>query len=156
MLEALSAWAGGFIASHGILGLFLVIMIGSTPVPIPVEAFALAAVAAGASPLLTTVLTTLGSTGGGFVTYLIGAGAVKAFRIKPGRKSIRKARRWLEEYGAVAVFVFALTPLPFDAMAFAAGAGGMKKKVFLLATLAGRLLRYFILIYTGYALINGL
>lgn len=155
MLESITLWASGFIGAYGTLGLFLVILIGSTPIPIPVEMFALAAVAAGAAPLLTTILTTIGSTLGGFFTYLIGAGALKAFRkFRPDGKKLKKAHEWLEKYGMVSVFIFALTPLPFDAIAFVAGTGGMRKREFLLATFAGRLLRYALLIYTGYGILN--
>lgn len=137
------------------LGLFIVIVVGSSPIPIPVEFIALSAISVGAPPLPTAVFAGIGATLGAGVTYLIGRGIVDIanFRRKHGDK-IAKANHWLDKYGVFAVFTFALIPLGFDAIALAAGGARMHALKFLLPTLAGRMIRYSIIFQAGYGFLG--
>ncbi|WP_456474470.1 YqaA family protein [Candidatus Pyrohabitans sp.] len=150
MFESLLLWGQSFVESYGMLGLFIVILIGSSPLPVPVEVFALTMVSLGASPLATVVLATIGATLGGMLTYSIGYGIIKISGLESKMKEKgEKARRWFEHHGAYAVFLFALAPLPYDAIALVSGAARMRITSFVTATLTGRLLRYALVVSGG-------
>jgi len=61
-----------------------------------------------------------------------------------------RAENWMRRYGSATIFVFALTPLPFDVAGIAAGALRFPFWKFLLATLAGRLPRSLLECYLAY------
>ncbi len=150
MFESLLLWGQSFVESHGMLGLFIVIFIGSSPLPVPVEVFALTMVSLGASPLATVVLASIGATLGGILTYSIGYGIFRVSCLESKMKEKgEKAKRWFEHHGAHAVFFFALAPLPYDAIALISGAARMSITSFVTATLAGRLLRYALVVSGG-------
>lgn len=152
MLEFMLEWAKTLIHDYGALGFFIVMIVGSSPIPIPIDLIALTVVSLGAPPLETAILAGFGATLGGFLVYLIGAGVVNLSGIKERHaERMTRAKAWLDHYGAFAVFFVAVTstPMPFDAIAIAAGGAEMDKKKFLYSTLFGRLLRYFFIVYAG-------
>lgn len=154
-MDFLVDWGREFAQSYGMAGLFIVMVIGSSPIPIPVELIALSMITVGAPPLPTAVFASIGATLGAGVTYMIGRGIVDLanFRRKHGAK-VEKAKRWLDRYGVFAVFTFALFPLGFDAIALAAGGARMHALKFLLPTLAGRMIRYNIIFHAGYGFLE--
>jgi membrane protein YqaA with SNARE-associated domain len=154
-VDFLLEWGREFAQSYGMAGLFIVMVIGSSPIPIPVEVIALSMITVGAPPLPTAVFASIGATLGAGVTYLIGRGIVDLanFRRKHGDK-VEKAKHWLDRYGVFAVFIFALFPLGFDAIALAAGGARMHALKFLLPTLVGRMIRYNIIFHAGYGFLE--
>jgi undecaprenyl-diphosphatase len=140
----------GLVQDYGLLGLFIAMAIGSSPIPIPVEIFALTALSLGASPIPTALFATTGATFGGLISYYVGKGVVSFTKLKERYKDqMKHAGDWLDKHGTFAVFIFALVPLPYDAIALSAGGIGMKKRKFVTATFAGRLLRYLFLVAVG-------
>ena len=151
MFEGFVDWAAAVFESYGLFGLFIVMIIGSSPIPIPVEFIVVTVIALGAPPIPTALFAGFGASLGGLIGYYIGYGLISATGfIEKHRDRLDQAHRWLERYGAPAVFIFALTPLPYDAMAIAAGGGKMNLRKFYFATLAGRLLRYLFVAEVGY------
>lgn len=154
-MDFLLAWGREFVESYGMLGLFIVMVIGSSPIPIPVEVVALSMITVGAPPAPTALFASIGATLGAGVTYLIGRGIVNIANIREKHKEkVEKAKKWLDKYGAFAVFTFALIPIGFDAIALAAGGARMQAARFLLPTFAGRLVRYNIIFHAGYGFIE--
>ena len=150
MLDFLIEWSVEFIRERGMLGLFLIMIIGSSPIPIPVEVVALTAISLGAPSLPTALFATVGATLGGLISYYVGKGFIDVSRLKTRyEERLQEARDWLDKYGTPAIFVFAVTPLPYDAIAIAAGAARMRKRKFVTATFLGRLTRYSILVMAG-------
>ncbi|RMF91290.1 MAG: DedA family protein [Methanobacteriota archaeon] len=151
MLEGAVDWAARVFESYGLLGLFIVMIIGSSPIPIPVELVVVTVIALGAPPLPTALFAGFGASLGGLIGYYVGYGLISGTGLmEKHRDRVEEAHQWLERYGAPAVFIFALTPLPYDAMAIAAGGGRMSIRKFYLATLAGRLIRYLFVAQMGY------
>lgn len=154
-MDFLLQWAGKLVQDYGLLGLFIVMIIGSSPIPIPVEVIAFSAIALGAPPLPTAVFASVGATLGGGITYLIGRGIVDLANLREKYEDkAERAREWLDRYGAFAVFVFALFPLGFDAIALAAGGARMNVARFLLPTLLGRAIRYTVIFQVGYGFLE--
>lgn len=154
-MDFLLEWAREFVQNYGLLGLFIVMIVGSSPIPIPVEIIALSTISLGAPPMPTAIFASIGATIGGGITYLIGRGIVDLanFRKKYEDKAER-AKGWLDKYGALAVFTFALVPIGFDAIAIAAGGARMNPIRFLLPTLFGRAMRYTVIFHAGYGFLE--
>jgi membrane protein YqaA with SNARE-associated domain len=150
MLEFFIEWSKGLIQDYGLFGLFIAMVIGSSPIPIPVELFAVTALTLGAPPFPTALFSTIGATLGGLISYYIGRGVIGFSNLREKyEREMGRAEGWLNNYGMVAVFIFALFPLPYDAMALACGAAVMKRRKFLSATFAGRLIRYTFVVHAG-------
>jgi len=66
------------------------------------------------------------------------------------QKGYSKVDHWMRSYGAPAIFVFSLTPLPFDLVGIAAGTLRFPLWKFLLYCWAGRLVRSLLIIYLGW------
>ncbi|MGF1547231.1 MAG: YqaA family protein [Thiotrichales bacterium] len=94
------------------------------------------------------LLTTIASVLGGILGYLIGYFAFDA--IAPWLEQTRywagyqKAVAWFGEWGFWAVFVAGFSPIPYKVFTIAAGALSMALLPFVLASLIGRGLRFFI------------
>lgn len=109
--ELLKSWA-----TVGYVGIFLTSFAGTTSiiVPIPYVPILLAAALSGKfNPALLAVAAGLGSGLGEMVGYAIGYAGRKLVGGKYERRLLALAKI-LGKYGAVAIFVFALTPLPDD------------------------------------------
>jgi membrane protein YqaA with SNARE-associated domain len=115
-LQEISDWLRDFALQYGYLGIFLISLIGAmsiiVPIPYPVVIFILGA-SSSFDPLLIAVAAGLGSAIGEFSGYLLGVGGRKAIgnRYKKRMDFITKL---FKKYGSVAIFIFALTPLPDD------------------------------------------
>jgi|TARA_B100002003_G_scaffold218103_1_gene218838 membrane protein YqaA with SNARE-associated domain len=150
MLDFLLEWGAKFVQSYGTIGLFIVMIIGSSPIPIPVEVIALGVIFLGSPPLITAVFASIGATIGAWLSYLIGQGIFKIGNInKKQPLKVNFAKKWLNKYGIISVFFFALFPIGFDAIALAAGGVRMNVLKFLLPTLLGRFIRYNLIFHLG-------
>jgi len=56
----------------------------------------------------------------------------------------------MKRYGSAAIFIFSLTPLPFDLVGIAAGSLRYPRWEFLLYCWAGRMIRELIIVYGGW------
>ncbi len=94
------------------------------------------------------LLTTLASVIGGFFGYLIGYFAIDA--VMPWLKetaywpAYSTAVQWFGQYGFWAIFVAGFSPIPYKVFTIAAGALSMSLLPFMLGSLIGRGLRFFL------------
>jgi membrane protein YqaA with SNARE-associated domain len=138
-------WLMGF----GTMGLFVVSVIDSSIIPLPVpgstDLLLILLVVHHANPVLAAVAATVGSILGGYLTWASGAkgGEAALHRYLPKRFS-RRLSAWVEKSGTVAVTASALLPPPFPLMPIllAAGALGVSRRRFLVAFSVTRTLRY--------------
>lgn len=93
-------------------------------------------------------LTTIASVLGGLLGYLIGVFAlqmVEPWIIQFGYvEAYQTAQQWFAEYGFWAIFLAGFTPIPYKIFTIAAGAVGMLLLPFILGSLIGRGMRFFL------------
>ena len=129
-----------FLENYGYLGAFLASLITTTSVIFPIPGFVIiAAIAAStANWPLVALASVLGNGLGETTSYFAGYGGSAI--INPQRSRFyHKAEEWMQRHGSLTVFIFALTPLPFDVVGIAAGALRFPLWKFILAIIAGRL-----------------
>ena len=116
LLQKISDWLEAFALQYGYLGIFLISLIGAmsifVPIPYTVVIFILGGLET-FDPFLIAVAAGIGSAIGEFSGYLLGVGGRKVIgdRYKKRMDFITKL---FKKYGSVAIFIFALTPLPDD------------------------------------------
>ncbi len=94
------------------------------------------------------LITTLASTLGGVFGYLIGVWGFDF--IEPWLRESRyfaafnTANAWFIEWGVWVVFIAGFSPIPYKVFTIAAGVGGMALLPFIIASLIGRGLRFFL------------
>jgi len=143
----LSTKIGSF-SSFGYAGVFLISLISSATIIIPVPGFAaVLALASSLDPVLLGIAAGAGSAIGELSGYLAGYSGHGAVERTPAFKSHKKQ---ISKYGPAAIFLLAFIPNPiFDLAGIAAGAIKMEWWKFLLATSAGKILRFILLAYFG-------
>jgi uncharacterized membrane protein YdjX (TVP38/TMEM64 family) len=118
-------------------------------VPAPGIAFTLAA-ATVFDPAFVALSAGVGDAIGEMTAYWLGDAGEKII-IDEHIPAYQKAEKWMDKYGAWAVFGISLVPiLPYDLIGIAAGALQIKWWKCFLATLAGKLPRAFIVAYLGH------
>ncbi|MBS3068981.1 VTT domain-containing protein [Candidatus Micrarchaeota archaeon] len=140
-VEALRAW--------GYVGVFFIALISSATMFLPAPGFAIIfGMSAFLNPLGVGVLAGIGSSFGELTSYLVGysgSGKIKRTKIYAQHKIA------LQKYGMPAIFVLSALPNPvLDLAGIAAGAMRMPVWKFLLATMAGKILKYLAIAYTGF------
>lgn len=94
------------------------------------------------------LLTTLASVVGGILGYLIGYYAFSSIQIWLESSSYWQAYQtaiaWFKDYGFWAIFVAGFSPIPFKVFTIAGGAMAMSFAPFVLASLIGRGMRFFL------------
>jgi membrane protein YqaA with SNARE-associated domain len=138
-------WLMGF----GTMGLFVVSVIDSSIIPLPVpgstDLLLILLVVHHADPVLAGLAAFVGSIVGGYLTWGAGAkgGEAALHRYLPKRFA-RRLTGWVEKNGTLAVSASAMFPPPFPLMPIllAAGALGVSRKKFLLSFGLARAVRY--------------
>jgi membrane protein YqaA with SNARE-associated domain len=133
----------------GTMGLFVVSVIDSSIIPLPVpgstDLLLILLVVHHANPVVAATAATLGSILGGYLTWASGhkGGEAALHRYLPKRFS-RRLSAWVEKSGTVAVTASALLPPPFPLMPIllAAGALGVSRRRFLVSFSVTRAFRY--------------
>jgi membrane protein YqaA with SNARE-associated domain len=143
-------WVAGF-GNYGYLGAFLVSLISSATIILPVPGI-IVLFALGADPNLNPVLVGLvggtGATIGEITGFLAGYGGRGMIQSK-GRVYVM-VENWMKRWGGWAIFAFAAAPLPlFDIAGIVAGALGYPVWKFLLVAWPGKCLKYIILVLAG-------
>jgi membrane protein DedA with SNARE-associated domain len=166
LLNAIVKFAQGTtatVSSWGYYGVFLLMFLESTSLPIPSEIilpFAGYLVSLGQlNLLLTIVVSTVAGTTGSLVDYYIGMKGMDLMtrRITLTNVLFSKTRmemveNWFKKYGSMTVFVSRLIPGFRTLISFPAGALKMSLTKFLAYTTAGCLIWSSLLIYLGYYL----
>ena len=138
-------WLMGF----GTMGLFVVSVIDSSIIPLPLpgstDLLLILLVVHRADPVLAALAAFAGSIVGGYLTWSAGAkgGEAALHRYLPKRFA-RRLTGWVEKNGMLAVTASALLPPPFPLMPFllASGALGVSRRKFFISFGLARALRY--------------
>lgn len=137
---------------YGYIGAFVVSFIACSTIFLPIPGFVVVAAIAASPDTNWAIVALVSSLGGGLgqsTSYL--AGLSGAAVVHPAHlKWYRKAEEWMKRWGSLTVFIFALTPLPFDLVGMAAGALRFPFLKFVLATIAGHLPRELVVCYLAH------
>jgi uncharacterized membrane protein YdjX (TVP38/TMEM64 family) len=128
------------LAAYGYPGIFLIMLLSSATVVLPVPGLALVfAVGASLNPLLVGVAAGLGAGLGEITGYLVGYGGRGTVE---NRERYQRIRRWMERYGAWVIFAMSAVPNPvFDIAGITAGIMRIPVWLFLLAACAGNIFK---------------
>ena len=126
-------WADGF----GLMGLALVSATEAAFQPIPPDVLVIPMVIEADSILgisLIVIVATLSSVLGAFFGYGIGYyGGIPLLERFVSDSNINRLNFLIEKYGSAGVFIAAISPIPYKALAWIAGAGRMDLRLFALA-----------------------
>ena len=135
------------LGEYGYLGAFLVSLVGNATIILPMPSFLiLMALGASFNPALVGLSGGLGGTIGEMTCYLLG---YSGRGIVQNKRIYDMAVRWLQKWGVWVVFIFAVTPAPFDVMGMVAGLLRFPFWKFFIATLFGKMIKYAVLAYAG-------
>ncbi|MGZ4864993.1 MAG: DedA family protein [Halobacteriota archaeon] len=158
-LEALSQIITTAVEQLGYLGIFVGMVLSSTPLPLPSEIimpYAGYIVWKGDLTLIgVTLAGTLGCLAGSLLDYVIGIFGGRPFLKRYGKyilvqeSRLDDAERWFIRYGGRAVLICKLLPLTGIYISFLAGIFRMDVKKFTLYTAFGSLLWCLALVYIG-------
>ena len=116
LIQQFSDWMRNLALQYGYFGIFLLSLIGALsvifPIPYTVVIFTLGGIKE-FEPLFIATAAGLGSAIGEFSGYLLGFGGRKVISEKY-KKKMDFLLKIFDKYGLIAIFLFALTPLPDD------------------------------------------
>jgi membrane protein YqaA with SNARE-associated domain len=122
LLQDIEIWLQNFAVQYGYLGIFLISLLGATAIFVPIPYTVVIFILGGLQdtfgnwvfdPLWIAVAAGAGAAIGEFSGYLIGFGGRKVVGDKY-KKKMDFLTKLFKKYGTIAIFVFALTPLPDD------------------------------------------
>ena len=135
-------WADGF----GLMGLALVSASEAAFQPIPPDVLVIPMVIEADSILgisLIVLVATLSSVLGAFFGYGVGYyGGIPLLERFVSDSNVNRLNFLIEKYGSAGVFIAAISPIPYKALAWIAGAGRMDLRLFALAGIFGRGIRF--------------
>ena len=143
-------WVKSAPPHYQFLGVFFISFVGSLSIifPIPYTLVILTLGSAGLNPVLLTVAGGLGSAIGEFSGYALGYYGAR-FVSKERRRKMNFFVKIFDKYGPLAVFLFALTPLPDDLLFIPLGILRYKFWKTFIPCLVGKFLMCFLLAYFG-------
>jgi membrane protein DedA with SNARE-associated domain len=162
VLESVALWVRGFILDVGYPGLFLLIVLESTLVPIPsmlVMPFAgfLAARGDFSLPVILAINSAAALTGSA-ISYWIGAAGGKPLLLRYGKyilvrpQDIAKSEQYFARHGAWTIFIARFIPVVRHIISMPAGIARMKLSTFFLQTFLGATIWGGGLMVVGYVL----
>ena len=135
-------WADGF----GLLGLALVSATEAAFQPIPPDVLVIPMVIEANSVIgisIIVLVATLSSVFGAFLGYGIGYyGGIPVLERFVSDSNINRLNFLIEKYGSAGVFIADISPIPYKALAWIAGAGKMDLRLFAIAGIFGRGIRF--------------
>ena len=135
-------WADGF----GLLGLALVSATEAAFQPIPPDVLVIPMVIEANSVIgicIIVLVATLSSVFGAFLGYGIGYyGGIPVLERFVSDSNVNRLNFLIEKYGSAGVFIAAISPIPYKALAWIAGAGKMDLRLFAIAGIFGRGIRF--------------
>ena len=137
------------LGDYGYLGAFLVSLISSATVILPVPGLVvLFALGASLNPVLVGLVGAAGGIIGEVTGFMVGYGGREM--VQSGGRMYAGVEKWMKRWGAWAIFAFAAVPLPvFDVAGVVAGALGYPLWKFLLVGWVGKSIKYVILVLVG-------
>lgn len=164
VLESVAHWIQEFIADVGYGGLFLMIVLESTMVPVPsllVMPFAGALAAAPGGPFSLPGILAINGAGaltGSLLSYWLGAAGGKPLLLKYGKyvlvkpEDLAKTEDFFARHGAWTVFIARFVPVARHLISVPAGVARMRLPVFVLQTFLGAMIWGGGLMVFGYVL----
>ncbi|MEM4545997.1 MAG: VTT domain-containing protein [Nitrososphaerota archaeon] len=135
--------------SYGYFGSFIISFIGSLIPFLPLPyLFPIVLLSMKFDPFLVGVLSGLGGSLGKVTSYIIGR-FWRRFASQSSKKNLDFFRSIIGKYGALAVFLFALTPLPDDIIYIPMGIIHYSFLKFMLANCAGKVILAVFVAYVG-------
>ncbi len=142
--------------SLGLFGVFLVSIVDSSFVPLPVpgltDIMLVIYAAQHANPWLLILIATVGSALGGFFSYQVGqSGGMDFIEKRTPPKVFKRVTRWMESHAILAVALPAILPppAPLSPFVLAAGALKMSRQKFMATFTVSRLIRHAIAVWLG-------
>ncbi len=133
---------------YGLLGIFLVMFVGGTLFPLPVDAFYIFLIQISSFPFLILLVSIIASFFSGIVNYYIGYFLQdKIFGRLIKKESLDKTKKLFDKYGPIAIIIFGAIPLSpvEDPISLLSGLVKMDKKKFALYWLISRILSFALL-----------
>ena len=150
--QQLSKWLESLALQYGYLGIFILSFIGATsiifPIPYTIVIFYIGSLGI-FNPILIAIFGGAGSALGEFFGYFLGYYG-RAILSEERQKRLDYAARFFSRYGSIAIFLFALTPLPDDLLFIPLGVMRYPFIKAFIPSLAGKILMCLILAYGGY------
>ncbi len=150
--DELQAWATSGVARFGLPLLFVLVWAADFVVqPIPPDLFVFAAGFGGADVWATALVGGVASSIGGMTGYTAGRllGPRRFCRLF-GRALLRAGRKIFRTYGGWAIFVAAVSPVPFSGACWVAGIYGTNPAVVFVTSLLSRTGRYLLMAWFGH------
>jgi membrane protein YqaA with SNARE-associated domain len=145
-----------FFSSLGLAGLFLIAVVNSTFVPLPVPGVAdilvILYAATHMNPFFVVAIATLGSATGGLISHTAGSvGGMAFLRKHISPQTLSRITFWMESHPILTVALPAILPPPMPLWPFilAAGAVHMSRREFMWSFTLSRLLRHGIAAWLG-------
>jgi len=145
-----------FLYRFGYIGLFLVSVVDSSFVPLPIpgvtDVMVVLYAANHANLILLLAITTAGSALGGLFSHAVGQAGGKQFLEKHvPERILRRVTGWMEQHAILSVALPAVLPppMPLSAFVLAAGAAHMSRRKFMIAFTASRFARHAIFAWLG-------
>jgi membrane protein YqaA with SNARE-associated domain len=116
LLIDIENWLRDFAIQYGYLGVFLISLLGATSIFVPIPYTVVIFILGGLQtfdPFFIAVAAGAGAAIGEFSGYLLGVGGRKVIGDRY-KKKMDFLTKLFKKYGPIAIFVFALTPLPDD------------------------------------------
>ncbi len=146
----------------GYIGIFILMTLESSGIPIPSEivvTFAGFKSLDGSFNLISvTLVSTLANLAGSLIFYYIGYRYGEPFVEKYGRylklsdEHIDLVKRWFGKYGDISIFIGRITPGIRTYISFPAGLARMNLRNFIIFTITGSIIWNYMLAYAGYIL----
>ena len=135
--------------AYGYLGAFMIALVGSLVPFLPVPyLLPIVLMSKTLDPLLLGVLAGVGGAIGKLTSYGLGRFSRRLLS-EERRKKMTYLGNAIGKYGALAVFLFALTPLPDDVVYIPVGLTGLNLAKFMIANMLGKIVLSWIVAYTG-------
>jgi membrane protein YqaA with SNARE-associated domain len=115
LFQQFTDWMRTFSLQYGYLGVFLISLIGSISLFLPIPYTAIIFTISGIQkfdPLIVGLVSGAGSAVGEFSGYMLGLGGRKI--VGKHMRRIELLQKFFDKFGPLAIFLFALTPLPDD------------------------------------------
>lgn len=145
-LHELLAWVEGFAATpYGTWALFAIAFAESSFFPIPPDVLLIAlCIGEPEKSLWFALVCSVGSVLGGAAGYGIGLAGGRPLLLRLfGPERVAVVSRYFDRYNAWAVGIAGLTPIPYKIFTIAGGAFTIDFRIFVLASIASRSLRFF-------------
>ncbi len=134
------------------LGIFYITVAGDLFFnPIPPELFFYAALVKGVSPWLLLIASFAGIILANTFNYVVGRRFSLFFMYFMSKKNVYKVRRYVNRYGAYAVVIFNILPLPAPLLTFALGMARYNPWRLFTALVIGSVIKYAIMLGFHYA-----